>query len=320
MVASLIGTTNKGHAKIAISFEDQPWDNNYGTNEGDFRDDMFIVEVTPADAIENLPAPPDEELPAYDGHFYTSGILAFEDCWPEKGDYDLNDVVIGYERTTYYKNGVPNKVVSLNDQFTFLNNGANYSDGFGYQLTRVNRTDVKACTVKSEYSCAEQGLDHSANAAIIMLFDNAKNIKKGTTFSVATTLVDGGVIGTALMNPFIVVQNGDYAASGGILASPRTEVHLPKTGNTAYLPTEKANTSYWGEEDDKSDPKNNVYYVRSGNYPFALNLAWDSKYGDLKDFFIPREREVIDATYPKFNAWVDSKGANNKDWYYYPNK
>lgn len=315
MVASLIGVTNDNHAKIAIAFEDQPWDNNYGTNKGDFRDDIFIIEVTPADAVDDVPPAPDEEIPAYDMKGHNSGILAFEDCWPQQGDYDLNDVVISYERTSYKMNGFPPKIVALEEEFTFLNNGADYANGFGYQLTRVKQTDIKSCKVNSSYSCEGQGLDTSADDAIIMLFDNAKNINPKTTFSVTTTFVDGGVPGTALMNPFIVVQNGDYASPGGILASPRTEIHLPKTGSTTYLPTEKANTSYWGKEDDLSDPKSSRYYVRTGNYPFALNLVWKSEYGELKDFIIPEERKTIDVTYPEFNTWVESNGKDNLDWY-----
>ena len=30
------------------------------------------------------------------------GILAFEDNWPDKGDYDLNDMILKYNSVMYY--------------------------------------------------------------------------------------------------------------------------------------------------------------------------------------------------------------------------
>lgn len=320
MVLSLLRKDSNGHAIIAIAFEDQPWSSAYGTNRGDFRDDIFILEIDPASSLPgDLPTPPTDE-PTYDSEYNFSGILCFEDSWPNKGDYDMNDAVISYERTLCVSNYVP---VAMKETYTFLNNGATFTNGFGYQLTGLNKSDIMKCEVKSGYSCQGQGLDATLSDATVMLFDNGKLVKPGTTFSVYTSFKNGQYY-RATVNPFIVVRG--YGVSDDYLSEGRMEVHLPtsiQNAMTKYLPTSKANTTYWGTLDDKSDPNKKIYYVRKGNYPFALEINWDSSAnGPLSNFnfVIPQETASIEKTYPNFTKWVESNGKNNTDWYLHPNK
>lgn len=314
MVLTLLRKTADGHAIIAIAFEDQPWSTTYGTNKGDFRDDVFILEVDPASSLPDLPTPPSEE-PTYDSEYNYSGILCFEDSWPEKGDYDMNDVVISYNRTLCVSD--KNGPVAMKETYTFLNNGAEFTNGFGYQLTGLKKSDIMKCEVKSDYICQNQGLDITLEDATVMLFDNAKLVKPKTTFTVYTSFTNGGFY-WAQVNPFIVVRK--FGATDDYLSQGRTEVHLPTTQNamTKYLPTSKANTTYWGTSDDKSDPDKKMYYVRSGNYPFALEI--NSSALDNFDFVIPQEKNGIENTYPDFTKWVNSNGKSNTDWYLYPKK
>lgn len=318
MVMSVLRKDDDGHAIIAISFEDQPWAASSGTNRGDFRDDIFILEVDPATGLDpDLPIPPPEE-PTCPMEFSESGILCFEDCWPNKGDYDLNDLVIAYKRVYKYDEKIA--LTQMEETYTFLNNGAKYNNGFGYQLMGITQGNaVKSCTVTSDYKFEGQGLDLLSEGANVMLFDNAKNVKVGTTFNVLTTF------NTALVtevNPYLVTA-GDYSGEVNYLKEGRIEVHLPSTVLTKkpYVPTSKANMTFFGTQDDKSVPAQKIYYVREGNYPFALNLAWDvSKDGDLSKFMIPTEEKSIEKTYPKFTDWVKSNGKENTDWYYHPSK
>lgn len=319
MVLSLLRKDVDGHAIIAIAFEDQPWASNFGTNSGDFRDDVFILEVDPATSLpEDLPIPPTEE-PDYDSEYNHSGILCFEDCWPNKGDYDMNDAVVSYDRTLRVSNTAG--PVAMKETYTFLHNGATFVNGFGYQLSGLTKSNIMKCTVESNYTCEGQGLDATMNDATVMLFDNGKLIPSGTTFSVYTSFTNGGSF-WANVNPFLVLRG--YSASGGLLSEGRMEVHLPTSTQNAmykYLPTSKSNTTYWGTSDDKSDPIKNIYYVRTGNYPFALDIKWDSsENGSVTNFVIPKETESIEKTYPNFTKWVDSNGKNNADWYLHPTK
>ena len=46
--------------------------------------------------------PEDPEVPTDEDNYTTySGILTFEDLWPEQGDYDMNDVMIRYKSKVY---------------------------------------------------------------------------------------------------------------------------------------------------------------------------------------------------------------------------
>lgn len=62
-----------------------------------------------------------------------SGTLAFEDNWPQKGDYDFNDFVTGYSYSLIKGNNDKDvKAIRL----TFIPRalGASYNSGFGIQL------------------------------------------------------------------------------------------------------------------------------------------------------------------------------------------
>lgn len=65
-----------------------------GVYDGDFNDYMFLVETTPEYIA------PVEELSGPDmaTTITESGIWIFEDNYPNRGDYDFNDVVVSYEK------------------------------------------------------------------------------------------------------------------------------------------------------------------------------------------------------------------------------
>lgn len=319
MVVSLLRVDADGHAIVAIAFEDQPFSTTNGTNRGNFRDDIFIIEVDPATSLPDLPTPPTEE-PEYDQEHKSAGIISFEDCWPHIGDYDMNDVVVSYERSMLYSD--TKGLVGMKEIFTFLNNGAQFSNGFGYQLGGALKNNISKCTVESTFQCAGQGVDQTAadDEAIIMLFDNGKNIAHGTVFTVNTTFTEGTNIYN--FNPFIVVAKNSN--TNDMLKKDRMEVHLPSLPNNnmmkRFLPTSKSGSNHFGTYEDKSDVNKKIYYVRGGNYPFALDIHWDmSQYGDFKKFMIPIESQKIEISYPNFTKWVDSNGQTDKDWFLHPN-
>lgn len=289
--------------QYVLAFEDQPWNEQAGRNAlPDFYDDIFVITSNP---ITSIPAPEpgkDPILPDYKAIIKTYGVLGFEDNWPDKGDYDLNDVTMSYVRTFYLNDSY--QTMALDEKYTFINNGATYSNGFGYIIDENLSLDaIESCEVKSSYSCSGQGKDNDIKSpATIMLFDNSKAVARNTVFEVRTLLKNPTYLSTEF-NPFIIVNK-----EKSWMEQDRIEVHLPM-----YAPTSKGNSALFGSGDDASSGNN--YYVREGNYPFAINLA-----DVLSDFVVPEERKAVDETYPDFNNWVDTKGAENKDWYLHPNK
>lgn len=317
MVAFKLGKDNAGNVLIGLGFEDQPWHASPETyNRGDFRDDIFIMKVTPESAIPDIPDGIDPEEPEYDSSYTTCGILSFEDCWPSAGDFDLNDLVIKYECSLNFRNGDFN-VVSIDEKYTYLHNGADYTNGFAYETGGdVKTEDIKSITITTNngYNYDRWGLDENLEKATVTLFDNSKNCPIGTEFNVHIVLKNaveyykfGELLGTP-RNPFIVVQK-NYS-SGNFFSQGRTEVHLPK-----FAPTSKHNSGLFGTEDDASDVSKKIYYVRNNEsrYPFAIDLADATGFNSS-------EQKAIDVTYPDFIKWVESNGKECADWYLHPSK
>ena len=111
--------SSDGYQRLVIGFEDI---NREAGGDHDFNDVVLAIHVTPRRAIQNLNSLPTlvaatdldtdrdgvkdalDEYPndatrAFSRHYPgtdTWGTLAYEDQWPRRGDYDLNDVVVRY--------------------------------------------------------------------------------------------------------------------------------------------------------------------------------------------------------------------------------
>lgn len=302
---------------LVLSFEDMPWHEKRTIGQdahADFKDDIFTITANPVEALPDTPSgidPEVEEKP--DMTVNSVGILAFEDNWPKAGDYDLNDVVFAYERTYNIKfAGGDMTLISIDEVYTFMNDGATFKNGFGYVMGgNVKRDDVEV-TVASDKKCAGQGLDPDLEKATVMLVDNTKGLGAGTTFKVHTRMKNSNYsymdFSFNPYNPFIVSLG---YGKGNYLDANRIEVHLPKN----FAPTPKADASKFGTESDKSlVDGSKFYYIRSGNYPFALEIVGAYGTTEIPNFRIPEENKPIDATYPKFNDWVKNPSAN-ADWW-----
>ncbi|MCI7011532.1 MAG: LruC domain-containing protein, partial [Prevotella sp.] len=92
----------------------------------------------------------------------------------------------------------------------------------------------------------------------------------------------------------------------------RLEIHIAQEA-----PTNAADKSFFGTEDDASQPDKKIFYVRSGNYPFGIFLNGATESDMTKLFDADNETRAIDEdeVYPKFKSWVENKGKKNPDWY-----
>ena len=257
---------------VVLSFEDY--------TDYDYNDVQFNVWSNPIEAIAPDvpsvtpdPGTDDDRSVAY--RMTYKGILAFEDNWPNKGDYDLNDVIVKYNSVLAFNTS--NQVLSTEDTFTALWSGASFKNGFAYQMN-TDRSNV--VTEFENISDTSQGLDRELAKATVNVFTNAlvatENNTKTASYKIKNTLttpVDHETFGVAPYNPFIMVHEN--------LGNNRCEVHLVNSG---------------------------VYYVAAENYPFAIQLV------DAEDFSTT-ETESVDITYSDFIKWVKSNGSEYKDWY-----
>lgn len=243
------------------------------------------------------------------------GTLAFEDLWPSRGDYDFNDMVIDFQ-FEINTNG-NNYVKNITATFTLKAFGASFHNGFGFQLSdRIDPDDLIADGYRLSgdlVTVTKNGMESGQSKPTIIVFDDAYNIMKhpGTGIGVNTDPSAPYVepvtitveitfpvnkytyndLDIASFNPFIIVNQ-----------KRGREVHLPD-----YEPTDLADLSLLGTEDDDSNPAIGRYYKRANNLPWAISI--------YESFDYPIEKAVVTEAHLKFDDWATSGGVQYPDWY-----
>jgi LruC domain-containing protein len=321
------------HKLYLLGFEDI---NRQNGSDNDFNDLVIYASANPITAIANdnvpdidnggdtdgdgvldeLDAFPNDANKAYISYFPSASTysqVAFEDNWPNKGDYDLNDLVVNY-RYTFVSNA-KNQVVTLQGDFNAVAAGASFKNGFGVQLP-VTAATVASVTGQKKLGTyitfAANGVEAGQSKAVIIPFDTQDAVLKnpdnsffvntqmsrdkvtGTTASVLITFaspVDQANLAVSSFNPFLISnQRRAY------------EVHLP-----GYVPTDKADTKLFGTSDDASKPASNKYYLSNENWPWAISFNTAVTY--------PVEEAGINKAYLHFAEWAASGGTQYPDWY-----
>lgn len=265
----------------------------YGVEDGadkSYEDVLFCIDSNPNEAIQDPDRPViDPVEPEIKTTETTYRTFAYEDIWPQGGDYDLNDVIIEHKREVSIVN---NYVAEVKDSFTPIQKegAAVLANAFAIQYDASQRGTIKLPT---------SAVDEKETSSVILAPD--VRTSKDQPLVVTRTFDKGSLLKANLktdLNPFIIVN---YAAG----ANYRTEVHLPKAKATT-----KANPAQIGHEDD-------AYYInKGGKYPFAIMIPGKSS-GEGSIFIPAVEKISIDKEYPDFNKWVESKGTTNNDWYLY---
>jgi len=248
---------------------------------------------------------------------YLEGTVAFEDLWPSKGDYDLNDLVIEYDFEVTKDNN--EMVESIEVTFEIRAFGAGFRNGFGFSFPNVSPSDIVSVSGydianTGQFSLASNGTENGQSKATFILYDDSFRIMEhpGIGIGVNTdptapyvsteTLVlniefaNGAVTYSQLdignFNPFIVVDQ-----NRGL------EVHLPD-----YPATDLLNTNYFGTADDDTNPPNK-YFLTENNLPWAIQIP--------ERFNYPVEKQAIIGAYNHFAAWAQSGTFPrvHEDWY-----
>lgn len=315
----LFSAKNGDDCYVCFGFEDDNNDSPKG--DGDCNDVMFHVLASPGDAIMPPPEIPEEGTIETTDTKY--GYLAFEDNWPKKGDYDLNDVVVKYKSTITYLQKVekeltinrvakaPNEpyVKKVEDRISLVHAGADYENSFAYKVDFPFERLKSVMVNGSPANIVEDG-----EGFLVELCANVNQVI--VPYEYGTTPKDYEIIMEFIEEEGNHITQDEFNANElhapyNPYISPRdeVEVHLPM-----YKPTTRAKDSYFGTEDDRSGE--GLWYVSGdkNNYPFAIHLS------GIDDFLIPVEKESIDKTYPNYNNWVDSNKTQDQDWYLHPAK
>jgi len=321
------------HKLFLIGFEDINRENG---SDQDFNDLVVYATSNPVTAISNdgvpaidkggdedgdgvldeLDAFPKDPSKAYVSYYPSQtgyASIAFEDNWPKKGDFDLNDLVVNY-RYTFVSNA-NNQVVEMKGEFTPLASGASFHNGFGIQLP-VAASTVSSVTgqkaISNYISFASNGVEAGQSKAVIVPFDNHEALIKNPdgAYFINTLMNKDKVTGsTATVNITfaspVPAANLQVANFNPFLISDLRrgyEIHLP-----GFAPTDKATKTLFGTDDDASVPTSNKYYLSKENWPWAISFTTEYKY--------PVELQPVNQTYLRFSEWALSGGVSFTDWY-----
>lgn len=271
-----------GNAYSVISVEDACDDKDY--------DDLLFA-LNPANVFKELPK---VEVGKTTNH----GVYAFEDRWPQRGDYDMNDVMLDYKHEMEFnsKGNVTKEIFN----FTTYQNYVTLKSGLAIKLA-PNATP-NSIVMKKNGSNASFTKDGN----YYYITDDITG-ELGSTYTFEVTYSTGQEFSKlATVEPFL------YRDENG----KRWELHLPYNA-----PTSKMDKSFFGTEDDASNLASGKYFVRKGDYPFAFYLE-NAKIEYFLDNILKRANEniPINTFFPEFLRWSTSKGANYQDWYLHPKK
>ncbi|MHC1777397.1 MAG: LruC domain-containing protein [Lentimicrobium sp.] len=324
--------------KILISFIGQ------GGNSRAFADDILIpgtynsdpsnnclplvnIEDSDADGVaDSEDAYPQDSFRAYNSVFPTTnnfGTLAFEDQWPGRGDYDFNDVVVDYRINTVTNAG--NNVVEIIGQFKLKASGAGRSSGFAFQLDGIVSDKIisvsgNSISKTSNFSFNENGTENGQQYANVIVFDNFFSVmqRPGSGIGVNTS-ADAPFVEYQILTTTITFISEGTAAPGGTiniseLSSDVFNYYIFSSQERSHeihladgIPTNLADISLFGTQDDDSNPAQGKYYKTSNNLPWGLHV--------LQGFEYPSEKNSIDDAYLYFNEWAVSSGSNYSDWF-----
>ena len=296
---------NLAKEQRAILLMDTELDNHFFMAMEDNMDDRFndaqfaIMAVEPG-SVNPLPTIPDEQGSSESITYQVQGTLAYEDQWPIKGDYDMNDVVINFSGNVVKKSAYGKEYITRTvTTFTAVNNGASYTNGFGLQLDHIERSSfdpTEGVSVSRDGHIYLTDFEEGTEKPTLILFSNNAAVL-GKTMTVDLRFKDRVITDETLIlppyNPFIFVNTREH------------EVHLP-----GYLPTSKADDSLRGTGNDLREDShgNKMYYISKDNMPFSLFI--------LGQYFeYPDETQNIMNKYPNFVNWRDSQGQMSSDWY-----
>ncbi|WP_071146404.1 LruC domain-containing protein [Bacteroides ihuae] len=302
-----------------------PWWNNYYLNSpaqmAAYGTSSIIIEVCTGTVNGGNPGTdptnPTFPISVEDNTNYT---YIFEDQWPLYGDYDMNDLVLKLNKKTIKVNS-NNTVKEIKFEIELEATGATKVLAAGLQLDNVSASNITQAVEYNKqpttlFDFTSMNIEKGQTKAVIPLFADAHKLLGSSTYTFVNT-VDGSsnnVNDTPSINVSIKFDNttltaADFANSKLNFfiitdgrSDSRKEIHV-----AGYKPTDKANTTYFGNNNDGSSVSSNKYYISQDNLAWGIIVP--------KDFKYPKEYKKITDVYSKFSNWLKTGGAQDQDWY-----
>jgi LruC domain-containing protein len=261
------------------------------------------------DGVEDeLDEYPEDKSRAFNNYYPNESdfvTVAFEDLWPSKGDYDLNDCVVDF-RYNLITNS-KNEVIRIKAEYVLRASGGNqaiaFCHNFPFKYSNIDSVNGAKLEDKNETAVFTIFTDSKAELGAWNTVPSQAKAKP-VTYNVDITLkepedLESIVIGE--FDPFIWVNEKDKGRG--------YEIHLPGKSATEY-----ADRKLFGYADDNSNDGGNNYLTKAG-LPWAILVPEKFEYcAELKTF---DKKEITDITqvYLHFAQWAQSGGKFFTDWY-----
>ena len=312
---------------VVVSFEDDYKFEDGKGGDQNFSDVVLTIGTNPVATIANLPTL-NLRRNADNSSFVIlaetlKGTYLFEDLWPQKGDYDMNDACVEYIQGTYKDKW--NDTYGETFSFKPRQNFATKKNGIAFRLIGGDRDEVdsKGNKTKKRISgyhipaevklylgnkdITEQLEYDEENLIFYVIPDTKKN--PGLTYTVEFLHIPDG-------SPQYYERNyKDYKSQIDVFLYRKEGDKNWEVHTKGMEPTPKMNFDYFGKGDDLSKPAEGIYYVRAGNYPYGLFLDGQQIDKMSKIFDIENEGFTLDMMYPKYTKWVETEGKENSNWY-----
>lgn len=315
--------------EVILGFEDLP--RTWGDN--DFNDAVFSIKATPETAIrkdtlnivpsvddsdadgvaDSQDAFPDDYRRAYSSYFPSQNsyvTLAYEDNWPNMGDFDFNDLVVKEQlQTTYDASGLVSGFI-INGYITAR--GGITANGFALRLMNIPPTEIESANLYIDSQIYSKSPESNQSDAVISMWSDSKrftetgqagkcshfNTNKACEYFEPVSFT----FDVRFSNNRSSLQYSDFDFFIYRTNNRSLEIHLP-----GFAPTDWFNFARFGKGDDTSDAEVGRYFRTKDNLPWALQITDDWAY--------PREYIDVLWAYPDFENWVESSGQQNIDWY-----
>lgn len=310
---------DEGGGDVALDLAPNPDTCNLGTGATGTAPAFVVsdrVSDSDGDGVpDNLDVAPTDASYAYAAFWPAQnqlGTLFFEDGFPYKGDYDMNDLVVKYRFEEHLN--ADQHLTALQIIVVLEAMGASYRNGFGIHLP-IPASKVASVTghkrTDQYINLAANGVEAGQSDAVIIAFDNGFDLMRPP---------DGGYVNTdparSNIEPYLITITVEFTEPiprvplGAMPYNPfailnRTrslEVHLP-----GKMPTALADAAMFGTGDDDTNLATGKTYQTRENLPWALDMPQP----------IPhlKEKQPINRGFLKFNEWAESGGSLFPDWY-----
>jgi LruC domain-containing protein len=258
----------------------------------------------------------------------------FEDLWPSKGDYDLNDLIIKLRMVVNFDGN--NTWVSGSFDYYIWTNGAALNLGCGMEFFNwvgddgdklileylyANQITLVPDTYNPAFTMPDPAVDNG-----IIIFNNA-DLAKGSDYWNTGTGPSADPMTSHLSFDYVVTPPTQTAHMCAFMYLFYTDDRGHEVRPIGLPPTTGVNWSLLGTVNDASPttpwdytphsasflyPYDPPFYANSYGHPWGIELDYA---GNLS---VPFEKVSILDAFPQFQAWAESGGTVNEDWYQFP--